>query len=110
MKFEEFKERFDNGELEQLKKDFEEMSQSFQKSFNFAITVQVVILLVVALHLNAYLQYEDESPLKFVCFSMVAAIWYWHAVLKGLKIKRRIKEIRAGLDAELNKQGENKDE
>lgn len=41
---------------------------------------------------------------------MVAAIWYWHAVLKGLKIKRRIKEIRAGLDAELNKQGENKDE
>lgn len=43
MKFEEFKERFDNGELKQLKKDFEEMSQSFQKSFNFAITVQVVI-------------------------------------------------------------------
>ena len=37
---------------------------------------------------------------------MVAAIWYWHAVLKGLKIKRRIKEIRA----ELYKQGENKDE
>lgn len=54
MKFEEFKERFDNGEFEQLKKDFEEMSQSFQKSFNFAITVQVVILLVVALHLGAY--------------------------------------------------------
>lgn len=68
MKFEEFKERFDNGEFEQLKKDFEEMSQSFQKSFNFAITVQVVILLVVALHLGAYLKYEDESPLKFVCF------------------------------------------
>lgn len=106
MKFDKFKERFDNGEIEQLEKDFEEMSLSFQKDFNFSISVQIIILLVVALHLYSYLHYEDESPLKFISFSMVAAVWFWHAILKGLRIRRRIKEIRA----ELRKQGEKKKE
>ena len=55
MKFDKFKERFDNGEIEQLEKDFEEMSLSFQKDFNFSISVQIIILLVVALHLYSYL-------------------------------------------------------
>ena len=107
MKFDTIKERFDDEkDIEKLKKDFEEMCQTFQKDFNFAISVQIIILLVVALHLYSYLHYEDESPLKFLSFSMVAAVWFWHAILKGLRIRSKIKEIRT----ELYKQGKNKNE